>query len=83
MVERAEARAEREGRHGRGRLRFRAAAARVARERREARKALRSDAGPGATMGGTALGMFRVDNRARVAVFRIMHSQRWNMLFSW
>ena len=75
MVERAEARAEREGRHGRERLRFRAAAARVARERREARKALRSDAGPGATMGGTALGMFRVDNRARVAVFRIMHSQ--------
>ena len=74
-MERAEARAEREGRHGRGRLRFRAAAARVARERREARKALRSDAGPGATMGGTALGMFRVDNRARVAVFRIMHSQ--------
>ena len=61
---------------GRGRLRFRAAAARVARERRDARSLLRSDAGPGATMAGTSLWMFGPRSRARAAVFRAMHSQR-------
>lgn len=58
------------------RLRFRAAAARVARARRDARALIRSDAGPGATMAGTSLWTFGPRSRTRAAVFRVMHSQR-------
>lgn len=59
----------------RGRLRFRAAAARVARERREETARVRSDAGPGATMAGTSLWAFGPRSRARAVVFRVVHSQ--------
>ena len=58
-----------------GRLRFRAAVVKAARAKRDAEDAPRSEAGPGATMAGRSLWTFGPDNRARRAVFRVMHSQ--------
>ena len=58
-----------------GRLRFRAAVVKAARAKREAEDAPRSEAGPGATLAGRSLWTFGPDNRARRAVFRVMHSQ--------
>ncbi len=58
-----------------GRLRFRAAVVKAARAKRDAEDAPRSEAGPGATLAGRSLWTFGPDNRARRAVFRVMHSQ--------
>ena len=66
----------RETEQARGTLRFRAAAARVARAVREEREVVRSDAGPGAALAGTSLWVFGAKNRFRVRVFKIMYSER-------
>ena len=58
-----------------GRLRFRAAVVKAARAKRDAEDALRSEAGPGATLAGRSLWTFGPESRARRAVFRVMHSQ--------
>ena len=66
----------REREQARGTLRFRAAAARVARAVREEREVVRSDAGTGAALAGTSLWVFGAKNRFRVRVFKIMYSER-------